>query len=98
MCLADRGAHPVQSVLVDGVTEPHLAVQRMLLVVAHKVDQTLKLCRTAQHEETPFLLDPTVFDLTLRPADRRTQTSSREQMSLCWPCAIVPVCVCWFST
>lgn len=91
LCPTNRGAHPVQSVLVDRVTEPHLAVQRMFLIVAHKVDQTLKLCRTAQHEETAFLLDTTVFDLTLRPTERwtyfllgclyATKTMSREQMS-----------------
>lgn len=72
--LTNRGAHPVQSVLVDGVTEPHLAVQRMFLIVAHEIHKTLKLCRTAQHEETAFLLDTTMFDLPLRPADGWTRT------------------------
>lgn len=70
--MTHRGAHPVQSVLVDGVAEPHLAVQRMFLVVAHKVDEALKLSRAAQHEETTFLLYTTVFDLSLRSIDRWT--------------------------
>lgn len=70
--MTHSGAHPVQSVLVDGVAEPHLAVQRMFLVVAHKVDEALKLSRAAQHEETTFLLDTTVFDLSLRSTDRGT--------------------------
>lgn len=70
--MTHSGAHPVQSVLVDGVAEPHLAVQRMFLVVAHKVDEALKLSRAAQHEETTFLLDTTVFDLSLRSIDRGT--------------------------
>lgn len=74
LCVTDRGAHSVQSILVDWIAEPHLAVQRMFLVVAHQIHQTFKLCRTAQHEETAFLLDPTVFDLTLRPADRQRKT------------------------
>lgn len=70
--MTHRGAHPIQSVLVDGVAEPHLAVQRMFLVVAHEVDEALKLSRAAQHEETTFLLDTTVFDLSLRSIDRWT--------------------------
>lgn len=76
----DRGAHPVQGVLIDGVAEPHLAVQRMLLVVAHQIHQTLELCRAAQHEETSLLLDATVFDLPLGPAcrQRREQRGTKE--------------------
>ena len=69
VCVIHRGAHAVQSVLVDWVAEPHLAVQRLLLVVADEIDETLKLGRAAQHEETALLLDTTVFDLPLRPAD-----------------------------
>lgn len=70
--MTDRGAHPVQSVLVDGVAEPHLAVKRVLLVIAHQIHQGLKLGRTAEHKETSLLLDTAVFDLTLRPADTGT--------------------------
>lgn len=40
----------------------------MFLVVAHKIDETLELRRTAQHEEAAFLLDAAVFDLPLGPA------------------------------
>ena len=75
LCVTHRGAHAVQSVLVDGVPEPHLAVQRMFLIVAHEVDETLELCRAAQHEEAALLLDTTMFDLPLRPAHERTEFS-----------------------
>lgn len=73
MCKTNRRAHPVQSVFIDGVAEPHLAVQRMFLIVAHKIHQTLKLSRAAQHEEAAFLLDTTVFDLPLRPTHRQAR-------------------------
>lgn len=45
----------------------------MFLIVAHEVDETVELRRAAQHEETAFLLNATVFDLPLRPAGRRTR-------------------------
>ena len=37
------GAHLLQGLLIDGVAQLHLAVQRMLLIVADKVHQALKL-------------------------------------------------------
>jgi len=77
--MTHRGAHPVQSVFVDGVAEPHLAVERVLLVIAHQIDQTLKLCRAAQHEETTLLLDATVFDLSLRPSPRKTTITNKKR-------------------
>lgn len=73
--MTDRCAHSVQSVLINVVTEPHLAVQRMFLVVADEVHKTLKLCRTAQHEEAAFLLDTTVFDLPLCPGGQAEEES-----------------------
>lgn len=69
--LTNRGAHPVQSVFIDGVAEPHFTIQRMFLIVAHQIHQTLKLCRATQHEETAFLLDTAVFDLTLCPTHKK---------------------------
>lgn len=100
VCETNRGAHPVQSVLVDGVAEPHLAVQWMSLVVADKVDEALELCWTAQHEETAFLLDATVFDLPLRPTDRERKSAakrkrwSRKPMS--WCCHAIVLSAPWF--
>jgi len=79
-----RGAHAVQRVLVDGVPQPHLAVQRMLLVVAHKVHETLELCRAAQHEETALLLNATVFDLPLRPADKNNNNNNNKCLAKCF--------------
>lgn len=37
------GAHLLQGLLVDGVTQLHLAVERVLLIVADEVHEALKL-------------------------------------------------------
>lgn len=82
----DRCAHAVQRVLVDGVAQPHLAVQRVFLVVADQVHQTLELCRAAQHEEAVLLLDAAVFDLLLRPAvtaNQRQRQPDRQTPAVC---------------
>ena len=56
----------VDQSLVDGVSQLHASVERVLLVVVDQIDQALER-RSSDGEEATFLSDATVLDLAFRP-------------------------------
>lgn len=58
----------LQQLLSHRVTQLHLPVQRMLLVVRYQLHQTLKIGRGSENKMTTFLLNSEVLHLPLRSA------------------------------
>ena len=56
----------VDQSLVDGVSQLHASVERVLLVVVDQIDQALER-RSFDGEEATFLSGATVLDLAFRP-------------------------------
>lgn len=57
----------LQELRGHGVSKPHLAIERVLLVVADKLHQALKVGRGAQHEVASVPVDATMFHLAPGP-------------------------------
>lgn len=57
----------LQKLRGHGIAQPHLAIERVLLIVADKLHQALKVGRGPQHKVPAIPVDATVFHLAPGP-------------------------------